>query len=173
METLSGNYKGKGTSEQLAPLVSIAVVTSLLIGISLAGFAILFPDTLFGLFTNHSEITELVDIYVLWLLPILGLTSIAFVLEAYFLGLTEGETVRNVSLVSFFMGFAPTAFTASRLHSNQILWLAFCLFLTARIVGFGIQLPRTFRSNIEDGNLLALEESRNLPVSFGEGLLKR
>lgn len=173
VETLSGNYKGKGTSDQLAPLVSIAVVISLLIGISLAGFAILFPDTLFGFFTNHSEITELVDIYVLWLLPILGLTSIAFVLEAYFLGLTEGETVRNISLLSFFIGFAPTVFAASQLHSNHILWLAFCLLLAARIVGFGIQLPRTFRSNIEDGNLLALEESRKLPVSFGEGLLKR
>ncbi|GAA6614884.1 guanitoxin biosynthesis MATE family efflux transporter GntT [Scytonema sp. NUACC26] len=158
VETLSGNSTGKGTDEQLAPLVSIAVVTSLLMGIALAGFAILFPNTLFGLFTNHSEVTELVSIYVFWLLPILGLTSIAFVLEAYFLGLTEGETVRNVSLVAFVIGFAPTIFTAYHFHSNHILWLALCLFLAARIVGFGVHLPRTFKTNIEDGHLPTLED---------------
>jgi MATE family multidrug resistance protein len=109
------------------------------------------------LFTNHSEIIELVDIYVFWLLPILGLISIAFVLEAYFLVLTEGEIVRNVSFISFVIGFVPTIFTAYYLHNNYILWLALCLFLAARIVSFGVQLPRTFKINIEDDSLPALE----------------
>ncbi|MUH00106.1 hypothetical protein F7734_50675 [Scytonema sp. UIC 10036] len=110
------------------------------------------------------------ELYVLWLLPILGLTSIAFVLEAYFLGLTEGETVRNVSLIAFLIGFAPTVIAAYQLHSNHILWLALCLFLAGRIVGFGVQLPRTFKTNIEAGHLPALETSCNLPMSFGEEL---
>ncbi len=172
IETLSGNYTGKGTSEQLKPLVGIGVATSLFMGIGLAGLAILFPDTLFGLFTNHNEVTELIGVYVFWLLPILGFTSIAFVLEAYFLGLTEGETVRNLSLVSFVIGFAPTAFVAWKFHNNHFLWLALCLFLVARILGFGVQLPRTFRSDVEDGTLLALEAERNLPMDFGKEFAK-
>ncbi|MEH2000990.1 guanitoxin biosynthesis MATE family efflux transporter GntT [Nostoc sp.] len=172
VETLTGNYKGQGTSEQLAPLVGIGIATSLLIGIGLAGLAIVFPDTLFGLFTNHSEVTELIGVYIFWLLPILGFTSIAFVLEAYFLGLTEGETVRNVSLVSFLVGFVPTAFTAWKFHSNHLLWLALCLFLAARMVNFGLELPRSFRRNVdvEDGTFVAFKKSPDFPLSFEEEL---
>lgn len=166
VETLSGNYKGKGSFEQLVSLVSIGAVTSLFMGVILAGLAILFPNFVFGLLTNHSEVTGVINVYVFWLLPLLGVTSIAFILEAYFLGLTEGETVRNVSLISFIIGFAPTAFFAWKLQSNHILWLALCLYLLARIIGFVIQLPKTFRSDVKDDNILILEESHNLPVDF-------
>lgn len=166
VESLSGNYKGKGSSEPLVPLVSIATAVSLFIGLGLASVAVFFPNSFFGLLTNHSEITGLIDVYVFWLLPVLGFTSIAFILEAYFLGLTEGETVRNVSFISFIIGFAPTTFFACKLHSNHILWLALCLYLLARIIGFAIQLPRTFRSNVKDDTTLILKESYNLPVDF-------
>lgn len=166
VETLSGNYKGKGSSEQLVPLVSIATAVSLFIGLGLASLAVLFPNSFFGLLTNHSEITGLIDVYVFWLLPLLGFTSIAFILEAYFLGLTEGETVRNVSLISFIIGFVPTVFFACQLHNNHILWLALCLYLLTRIIGFAIQLPRTFRSDVKDATILILEQSNNLTVDF-------
>lgn len=166
VETLSGNYKGKGSSEQLVPLVNIATAVSLFIGLGLASLAVLFPNSFFGLLTDHSEITGLIDVYVFWLLPVLGFTSIAFILEAYFLGLTEGETVRNVSLIAFIIGFAPTAFFAWKFQSNHILWLALCLYLLARIIGFAVQLPRTFRSNLKDDTILILEKSHNIPVDF-------
>lgn len=166
VETLTGIYKGQQNSQPLLPLVSVAVCTSLLVGIVLSGLAILFPTTLFGLLTNHREVTEIIDTYVLWLLPTMAFISVAFVLEAYFLGLTEGETVRNVSFLAFSIGFAPTVFLAGKLENNHILWLALCLYLAGRTIGFGVQLPRTFRSNMEDSTVLALEEAGELPVNF-------
>lgn len=167
VEALSGNAKGKGAFIQLAPLVSAAVIISLLIGTTLAGFTIAFPHTFFGLLTNHIEITELINTYVWWLLPCLGFISLEFVLEAYFLGLTEGETVRNVSLIAFVVGFAPIAVAAWKFQDNHLLWLALCVFLMARTIGFGIQLPRTFKGdNVQQRDLASsgLQEVANSPA---------
>ncbi|KYC36324.1 MATE family efflux transporter [Scytonema hofmannii PCC 7110] len=149
-ETLSGNFQGKGESEQLKALVRISVGTSLLVGLIFAGVCVLFPQTVFKLLTNHTEITEQIDIYVFWLLPVLGFSSVAFMLDGYFLGLAEGHTLRNVTLASFAVGFLPADVAAFSFHtnSNHILWLALSLFLVVRLVLFGVQLPRTFKSDI-------------------------
>lgn len=149
VETLSGHYQGKGTSDQMAPLIGIAIGASLLMGFGLAGTAILFPATVFGLFTDHAEVTGQVGRDAIWLFPLLGFTSIALILEAYFLGLTKGAIVRNVSLISFFVGFVPASLVAWQLGSNSALWLSYCLFLVARTVGFGIFLPGTLRADLE------------------------
>jgi multidrug resistance protein, MATE family len=147
LEALSGQCKGKGASEQLMPLIGLAMGTSLVIALGLASVAILFPTVVFKLFTDHVELVGQVSQDVIWLLPVLGLTAIAFILETYFLGLTKGAIVRNVSLASFLLGFLPTSLVAWQLGSNSVLWLSFCLFLVVRIVGFGILLPGTLKGD--------------------------
>ncbi len=149
-ETLSGNFKGKGANAELLALVRISVVTSLLVGLTFASVCVLFPQTVFGLLTNHTEVTEDINIYVCWLLPLLGFSSAAFILDGYFLGLAQGHTLRNVTLASFVVGFLPVALAAFSFHSNSnhILWLALSLFLLVRLVLFGLELPKTFKSDI-------------------------
>jgi multidrug resistance protein, MATE family len=147
VEALSGNSKGRGSIGQLAPMLSIAITTSLFIGMVLAGLVIGFPKMSFGVLTNHARIINQIDTYVWWLLPCLALTSTALVLEAYFLGLTEGKTVRNVSLTAFCIGFLPVVVAAWKFQENHLLWLALCVFLVARTIGFGIQLPKTFKGD--------------------------
>jgi multidrug resistance protein, MATE family len=155
VETLSGNCKGQGTSTQLPGLIGIAVTTSLVISLTIGGLVLLFPETLFSLFTSHTELTAQISNYTVWLLPVLGCTSVAFILECYFLGITAGNIVQNVSLFAFSIGFAPAALAAWKLGSNHLLWLAFSLFLLARIIGFGVLLPGTLRDNIDNPNSLA------------------
>ncbi|WP_374798514.1 MULTISPECIES: guanitoxin biosynthesis MATE family efflux transporter GntT [Aerosakkonema] len=152
-ETLTGIFKGKGNAEKLVPLVAISVSISFLVGIIFAGVPTLFPDTVFGLLTNHTEVTQNIDVYVPWLLSVVGFTSIGFMLEGYFLGLAEGHTLRNVSLASIVVGFTPAAVAAWHYENNHILWLALSLFLATRMVSLGVQLPRTFKSNIGDGSV--------------------
>ncbi len=151
-ETLTGNFKGKGANEQLVPLVGIAVVTSLLVALSFGGVCVLFPQTVFGLFTNHTEVTEHINIYVPWLLLVLVHASIAWALEGYFLGLAEGHTLRNASLAATLVGFAPTAFAAFLFHSNHLLWLALSLFTATRMLVLAVQLLKTFRSDFENSS---------------------
>lgn len=152
-ETLGGNFKGQGVNAELASLLKISVGSSVLVGLSFAGVSILFPQTVFGLFTNHKEVIESIDIYVPWLLLTVGFGSIAFSLHGYFVGLAEGHTLRNASLIAILVGFTPTMFAASQFHSNHLIWLAVSLFLVIQTLVFGIQLPRTLRSDYGDGRV--------------------
>jgi len=147
-ETLTGNFKGKGTTEKLFPLVAISVVTSLVVGLTFSGVPTLFPKTIFGLLTNHTEVTNEISVYVPWLLLVLGFSSIGFMLEGYFLGLAEGHTLRNASLISIVVAFTPAAIAAWKYHSNHILWLSLSVFLAFRMLIFAVQVPRTFVSDI-------------------------
>lgn len=169
-ETLVGNFKGKGNSQQLAPLAGVSVLTALVVAVFFGGVCVLFPDTVFRLFTNHTEVTSNIDTFVPWLLLVLVLSSIGFALEGYFLGLAQGHTLRNVSLVALAVGFAPTDFGAIKFSSNHILWLSLCVFYAIRMLMFAIELPTTFGNEVDDSgvSLPALEANRSLPLTFEE-----
>lgn len=169
-ETLVGNFKGKGASQQLAPLVGVSVLTALVVGLFVGGVCVLFPDTVFRLLTNHTEVTSNIDTFVPWLLLVLVLSSIGFTLEGYFLGLAQGHTLRNVSLVALAVGFAPTDFAAIKFSSNHILWLSLSLFYAIRMVMFVVKLPSTFGSDVENAgvSLPVLEADRALNLAFKE-----
>lgn len=144
-ESLAGIYRGKEDNEQLTSLVGISGGTGLVLGLSLALVFVLFPEPLFGLLTNHTEVIDSINHYVSWLLPILGFGSIAFILDGYFLGLAEGPTIRSAALTATLLGFAPSAIAAWLFHSSHLLWLAMSLFMVARVVTLGVQLPRTLK----------------------------
>jgi MATE family multidrug resistance protein len=145
-ESLVGIFQGKGTNKQLASVVRISGFTSLILGLTFGLVFVLFPEPLFGLLTNHSEVINSIVIYVPWLLPVLGFGSMAFILDGYFLGLAEGSTIRNAALIATLLGFAPMAIAAWQYQSSHMLWLAMSLFMAARVITLGTQVPRTLRS---------------------------
>ena len=142
-QTLTGNFKGKGDTQKLLPLLTVSVMTSLLIAFVIAIVSVIFPDKIFGLLTNHTEVSQHINTYTIWLLPLLGFTSIAFMLEGYFIGLKEGATLRNAVLIAFFLGFLPLAFTAWHSHNNHVLWLGLVSYMLTIILALSINLPRT------------------------------
>ncbi|MDZ8239467.1 MAG: guanitoxin biosynthesis MATE family efflux transporter GntT [Nostoc sp. ChiQUE01a] len=139
-QSLTGNFKGQGASEQLKPLITIGVITSILLSVPVAILYILFPENIFGLLTNHTEITENIVSYLFWLLPCQGFCAISIILEGYFIGLTEGEILRNSALVSFGLGFVPIAIAAWYFHNNHLLWLSFVLSQIVSVIVFGVRL---------------------------------
>jgi len=146
-ETLSGCFKGQGEEHRFKPLLQVVVGTQMLMGLIFAGAPVLFPQTIFGLLTNHTEVIEPIKIYVFWLLPILVSASIAFSLDGYFAGLAFVNILRNSSLIGLVLGFAPVALLTWHFHSNHILWLAYSTFIVTRSVILGVELPRTFSSS--------------------------
>lgn len=148
-ESFAGIFRGKGISKQLAFLVQVSGGASLSLGIIFALLFALFPETLFGLLSNHKEVIDPINSYVWWLLPVLGFGSIAFMLDGYFLGLTEGRILRRATLTAALVGFAPVAVAAWQFQSSQMLWLALSLFMAARVVTLGVQVPRTLRNYSE------------------------
>jgi MATE family multidrug resistance protein len=84
------------------------------------------------------------------------------------LGLAEGHTLRNVSLIALAVGFLPADIAAIKFESNHILWLAFLLFDAIRMVMLGVQLPRTFARDVEDGSVSvpAIEANCDFPLTI-------
>ncbi|MFM7427779.1 MAG: guanitoxin biosynthesis MATE family efflux transporter GntT, partial [Elainella sp.] len=144
-ESIAGILHGQKQSQPLLFLVRLSGSISLFLGISFAALFLLFPQPLFALLTNHSEVLNDIGRYVPWLLPVLAFGSIAFMLDGYFLGLAQGATLRNASIVASLIGFAPLAVLAWQLRSNDLLWLALSVFMAARVALLGIQVPRTLQ----------------------------
>ncbi|WP_414567297.1 guanitoxin biosynthesis MATE family efflux transporter GntT [Nostoc sp. CCY 9925] len=148
-ETLTGNFKGQTANDEFIPLLQVTVGSSLSVGLCIAAACILFPETVFGLLSDHTEVIEPIKVYVPWLIIILGCQAIASTLDGYFGGLAEGKPIRNASLYGALLGFAPLAVWAWQAHSNQILWLAMSGFMVTKMVAIAIQVPRTLQNDTE------------------------
>lgn len=142
-ETLSGSFYGEGVTEKLAPLLRLSGGTSLSLGLTFASVPMVFPTPLFGLLTNHSEVIAEANHYILWLLPVLASFSLTFVLEGYFLGLTQVTAIRNSTLYGVIFGFVPASVAAWWFHDAQVLWFAMLLFFAIRAISMGIQVQNS------------------------------
>ena len=144
-ESLAGILVGAGRRRALGRLLGLALAVGFVTSLAFAGLFLLFPEPLFGLLTDHPDV--IADILALsgWLLPVLGIGSIAYVLDGYFLGLTRGRVLRWASVFSTCVGFAPAAWIAARAGSSDGLWLAMTLFMIARVISLGVCVPATLR----------------------------
>lgn len=141
-QTLTGNAKGQGTTEQMLPILITAIGNAILLSLIFAGVSTCFPQTIFGLFTNHADVSQAMRNDTLWLIPLLSLTAVAFMLEGFFIGLKEGIILRNAALIAFGLGFLPVAIAGLHFQSNSLLWGALTCYMAAVILFLSIQLPR-------------------------------
>jgi multidrug resistance protein, MATE family len=148
--TLIGNFKGQGAIHKYVPLLQIGLGTNLMISLVVGLAAVFFPDQIFHLFTNHSELIETIKIYIPWVLLVIVGSGVAYILDGYFAGLGEGTAVRNAYLVSGFLGITFLCLSAFYFHSNQFLWLSLFTFMLSCSFTLGIQIPRTLQSNEEN-----------------------
>ena len=145
LEGLVGQLQGQGKSSQMTKLLGLSCLLGLICGLLLALGFNLWPRFLFGLLTNHGTVLEEINGYRLWLFPVLGFGSIAFILDGYFIGLTAGRVLRRSALFTAFLGFTPLAIWAWWHQSSHLLWLAFGVFMLARVVTLGSQIRSTFK----------------------------
>ncbi|WP_235526488.1 guanitoxin biosynthesis MATE family efflux transporter GntT [Nostoc piscinale] len=143
-ESLAGISQGSGNTNYLKQLLKISLISSLIIGLTSATIFISAPEQLLGLLTNHAEIIYKLRVYVPWLLPVLGFGSIAYALDGYFLGLTQGHILRQAMLIATAIGFIPLAITAWYFRNSHLLWLSMSLFMAARTITLARHLPKTF-----------------------------
>lgn len=146
-ESFAGRYYGSGDRTRLTQLLWVGGGTSVAIALSFAAAFGVFPQTLFGLLTSHREVIATVEIYVAWLVPILGLGAIAYMLDGYFLGLTAGRVLRNATVLAAGVGFLPLALVAQRIGSAHLLWLALAGLMTGRAFTLLWMVPRSLRSD--------------------------
>ncbi len=141
-ETFAGLFYGKGKEHLLSTLAWISGWTSLISGLAIAIVVCIFPIPVFSLLTRHLEVVLLAREYVLWLLPLIGFASIAYMLDGYFLGLTKGAILRKSTLIAALVGFTPLAILAWQYQNNHILWLALTVFMATRSISLGFRITR-------------------------------
>lgn len=146
-ESFAGNFRGQKNEKQLAPLLRLAGGTGFILGVVFALIFVIFRENLFSLLTNHQKVIELIDVYVIWLFPVLAFGSLAYILDGYFLGLTEGAILRNGAIIASVIGFLPMAFVAMYYQNAHLLWLAFTLFTAGRMLTLVWKVPETLREN--------------------------
>lgn len=159
-ESLAGLFFGAGAVQHLRALLVLSGGVSFASGIGIAGLFILFP-WLFQLLTDQPRLLEQIEIYVIWLLPVLAFGSLAYMLDGYFLGLTQGSILRRASVVSTGLGFLPLAGIAWVFNWPHMLWLALMSYMAARVITLGWCLPATFPST-DPSTGLGLELSQDL-----------
>ncbi|MBE9179554.1 MATE family efflux transporter [Oculatella sp. LEGE 06141] len=142
-ESFAGTFRGQRSIAQLSSLVRLAGSISLLLGLAFAVGFILLPESLFGLLTSHADVLAQIRRSVWWLLPVLGFGSLAYMLDGYFLGLTEGRALRQSTLAAAIVGCVPMAIAAWQFPSTQLLWFALTLFMATRAITLGWRVPRT------------------------------
>ncbi len=141
-ESIVGNLQGQQEYAQLRQILQLAAVSSLSVGIAIACLFCLAPKILFGILTSHESVITQVTEYVWWLLPILTTGAIAYMLDGYFLGLTQGKILRNSSLVAAGIGFLPLGIIASLGQNNHLLWLALSSFMATRAITLVLKLDK-------------------------------
>lgn len=145
-ESIAGMIDGRGDRSQLVPLLRWSGGLSLAIGLIAALVFTLFPEFLFSRLTDHRQVVAATKEVVGWLFPVFGFGAIAFMLDGYFIGLTQGTILRTSSLLATLIGFAPAAIVAWSLQDVHWLWLAMTLFMLTRGITLGVCVPNTVRS---------------------------
>lgn len=145
-ESFAGQFYGAGDHRQLRSLLIWGLSLSVALGVAIATLFALFTQPLFQLMTQHQAVVDQVQTQVGWLLPTLGFGAIAFLLDGYFLGLTDGKLLRNSTLLATGLGFLPLGWWANTQGSLTLLWLALASFMTVRALALASQVPRSLRS---------------------------
>ncbi|GAX45737.1 MATE efflux family protein [Tolypothrix sp. NIES-4075] len=147
--TLTGNFQGQEARHKFVPLLQIALATNLAIALVVGLAAIFFPDPIFHIFTNHSELIEAIKVYIPWIILVVVGSGFAYILDGYFAGLGEGTAIRNTYLISGSLGFISLALSTFYFHSNHFLWLSLSMFMLSCTLILGVQIPMTLQLNEE------------------------
>ena len=142
-QTLIGNFKGKEEPEKVLPVLRVAVVSGVAIALTFALSTVFFPNFVFQLLTNHAEVSQAMQCYTPWLVPLLSLTAAAFMLESYFTGIKDGKTLRNGALLGFIVGFAPLMLVAAAQRSEYLLWSALVGYMAVLLTFLLYRLTKT------------------------------
>ncbi|TGL52799.1 MATE family efflux transporter [Leptospira wolffii] len=136
-ETISGNLKGSRDRNGLWRILKLGIWSGLSIAFLFSFVVLIFPDQTFGWISKTREVVRIAKEYSLWLVPILVFGSVAFILDGFFLGMSEGRILRNSMFVSSLIFFLPFALWGKKEADNHLLWFSLATYMLGRSVTLG------------------------------------
>jgi MATE family multidrug resistance protein len=144
-ETLVGEANGREDQAAETEVLHTATRWGVLIGVTFSAAFVLAPFFLLGFLTDQHAVLSAAAGMTPWLLPVMGFGAAAYILDGYFLGRSDGATMRTTMLISAALGFFPLAGVGYALAEVQWLWAAMVVFMAARVWTMQRRIPQSIR----------------------------
>ncbi len=146
IEALAGFYQGRREREEMNRIFQIGLAWGVGSVLAFIVLFIAFRLPLYALITSHADVVHHLRSLEHWFVGVLFLGTFAYIYDGFFLGITEGRVLRNSMFASLFLGFVPVAILAHLQKSENLLWLAFLIFMVFRGATLAIQKQRLERA---------------------------
>ena len=147
-EALVGRYIGARQGRNLRLAVRLLLLWGLALTALFTVLYALFSVQFLHIFTNAEDIIEAAGDYMGWVLAIPVCGFAAFLFDGIFVGATASRTMRNAMFVataaffSLYFGLKLSAGAVSEQTWNNILWLAFMVYLILRGLLQGLRVRK-------------------------------
>jgi MATE family multidrug resistance protein len=141
VETLSGHAWGSQKRQHFNMAVKYSTLQSLVVATLMSIGIALFGKQLIGLFTNQSEVLEIANLLLSWLVALPIISVWCYQLDGIFIGTTHSKEMRNAMVFSALV-FLLTTQVLTRHMGNSGLWLSFSIFMITRALSLLYYYPR-------------------------------
>jgi MATE family multidrug resistance protein len=141
-ESLVGRYIGARDSVHLRKSVRYLFYWGIGFG---AAFALVYGvlgRDLLRIFTDQTKIIQAALPFVLWMVAISLIGSVAYMWDGVYIGATATAPMRNMMVISTVGVFLPAYYLTLSSTGNHGLWLSLLLFMVARAITLGLLAKR-------------------------------
>jgi len=157
-ESLVGRHIGARQLRHLKLAVRLLIAWGLALTVLFTGLYAAFGDQFLHVFTDKQEVIAATGEYMGWVLAIPVCGFAAFLFDGIFIGATATRTMRNAMFVATAAFFAiyyglKEHFGTADIHTwNNILWIAFMVFLTLRGLLQAVRVRKDVYGKVKNDN---------------------
>ena len=130
-EGIVGYSIGKKSSKMFINTAKNSLILSFITGVLISIFFLFFAKEIINLLTDLEILRFLTYKYLIWVILIPPVASIAYQLDGIFIGATQTKELRNAMIVSVFIYLFLSVFLTKQLH-NYGIWFSLLLFMILR-----------------------------------------
>ena len=130
-EGIVGYSIGKKSSKMFINTVKNSLILSFITGVLISIFFLFFAKEIINLLTDLEILRFLTYKYLIWVILIPPVASIAYQLDGIFIGATQTKELRNAMIVSVIIYLFLSVFLTKQLH-NYGIWFSLLLFMILR-----------------------------------------
>ena len=130
-EGIIGYSIGKKSSKMFINTVKNSLILSFITGVLISIFFLFFAKEIINLITDLEFLIFLTYKYLIWVIFIPPVASVAYQLDGIFIGATQTKELRNAMIVSVFIYLFLSVFLTKQLH-NYGIWFSLLLFMILR-----------------------------------------
>ncbi len=130
-EGIIGYALGKKSLKMFSSTVKSSLILSFITGILISIFFLFLAKEIINLITDLEFLRFLTYKYLIWIIFIPPIASIAYQLDGIFIGATQTKELRNAMIVSVIIYLFLSVFLTKQLH-NYGIWFSLLLFMILR-----------------------------------------